>query len=144
MIRRMLLTDIPKCASIVRANWDEWSARSASLEFSRIGDNDAWSPIFYVFDNGDIRGVAGYCMSPVDCGAYDICWVEVEPLSQRKGIGKQLVRRCLWDIALVGHLALLSTAIPNYYLQFGFQVAFRHSGERYLMTVDLTCYKTTL
>jgi ribosomal protein S18 acetylase RimI-like enzyme len=128
-IRRLTQDDIPECLHIVRRNWSLETAQSCHVELGQSFGTAVWRPIFYVACDAAILGLAGYSVSWMNYGIYDITWVNVDPSHQRRGVGKSLVDRCLHDISAVGSLVMLSTDKPEYYEQhWGFLRCFTHDG----------------
>ncbi len=129
-IRRLEPNDVPAALHIVRANWSEATAQSAHVEFGQAFSSAVWRPIFYAAEeDGRVVGTAGYAVSWMQYGVYDITWVNVQTDRQRDGIGRMLVSQCLDDIRAVGSLAMLSTKVPDYYARWwGFVRCFEHDG----------------
>lgn len=138
IIRRLAYNDIPSCLHIVNENWGQTISQSCHIEFGQAFGNAVWKPIFYVVEiDQTVVGMAGYAVSWMNYGIYDITWVNVDPLFQRNGIGKMLVSRCIDDIKAIGSLIMISTDIPDYYKQhWGFIDCFKY-GKDSIMRLEL-------
>lgn len=137
IVRPLGIEDIPALLHIVRSNWSENIAQMAHVEFGQAFNQAVWKPIFYVAEvNGKIVGSAGYHVSWMAYGVYDITWVNAHIDHRNVGIGRALVTRCIDDIRAVGSLAMLSTKSPEYYAKrWGFVTCFEHLGDAYMRLV---------
>lgn len=138
IIDRLKVEDIPECLHIIRENWGIKTAQSCHIEFGQAFGSAVWKPIFYVARKGDrVIGTVGYAVSWMNYGIYDITWLNVLPLHQRKGVGQALVSQCLEDIRAIGLLAMLCTDIPEYYERhWGFVYCFKY-GTDTIMRLEL-------
>ena len=134
-IRLIQPKDVMECLAIIQENWvsprESRKPQIAHAEINQTFTGDIWKPTFYVaYDELDyIHGLAGYHVSWLDYGIYEISWVNVAAITQGKGVGKLLVENCLADIAVLGHTAMLATHIPEYFeTNFGFKTI-SHYGE---------------
>jgi N-acetylglutamate synthase-like GNAT family acetyltransferase len=115
-IRRTTEDDLPELCQIVSRNYDRETAEhffdEANLSFStRLG-----RPQFYTaVEGGRLLGCAGYGPSWLTYGVYSLFWVNVPPDWRLKGIGKQLVQRCLRDLTSRADVVVLATTVPDFY-----------------------------
>ena len=126
-LRLLQPQDVMPCLQIIKDNWvsprESRKPQIAHSELNQAFTNDIWKPTFYVAynDQNHVLGLAGYHISWIDYGIYEISWVNVRQYVQGGGIGKVLVSQCLEDIFIVGHTAMLATHIPEYFEKFGFE-----------------------
>jgi N-acetylglutamate synthase-like GNAT family acetyltransferase len=120
--------NVMQCLAIIKENWvsprESRKPQIAHAEINQAFTNDIWKPTFYVAldDLNYVLGLAGYHISWLDYGIYEISWVNVSSVWQSKGVGKTLVQKCLEDISTLGHTAMLATHIPDYFsTNFGFE-----------------------
>lgn len=130
LIRRLKKDDVPDCLYIVQCNWGHASARLCDCELSQSFGSGIWQPVYYVAEeDGYLVGLAGYGVSWLNYGVYDISRLDVDSSYRKQGIGRALMNRCIDDIRNVGSLIMLSTTIPEYYQRFGFVSCFKHTND---------------
>jgi GNAT superfamily N-acetyltransferase len=118
----MTSADIPRCIAITGECWDRFTAQLASPDFESMFSGAVWKPFFYVAEqDGRVVGVAGYGVSWLSYGIYNMFWHGVTPGARRHGIGASLVRRRLADLAPIADVVMIATKIPDYYIRFGFE-----------------------
>ena len=65
--------------------------------------------------NRRIVGLAGYAVSWLNYGVYELFWVGVLEEFRGMGAGKALVSQCLSDLAAIADQVILATDIPDFY-----------------------------
>lgn len=131
-LRLISRDDLPACIEIVRRNYDQSIARLAAMELAHS------SLTTYVAEqDGVIVGCAAYAPATMDYGVYEICWINVTPASQRRGIGRMLVEKCLADVRSVGNMVLLSARTPQYYAEhWGFRAIHNYGDGKSIMALE--------
>lgn len=119
----MAPTDIPRVLAITGECWDRFTAQLAQPDFESMFSGAVWKPFFYVAEaEGTVIGVAGYGVSWLSYGIYNMFWHGVTPSARRQGVGENLVRRRLADLAPIADVVMIATKIPDYYAKhFGFK-----------------------
>jgi predicted N-acetyltransferase YhbS len=142
-IRRTIENDIPALARIVRRNYDKLTAEHFVPEIEMSFAPAPWRPWFYTAEmDGTIVGCGGYTASWVSYGAFVLCWFNVDPLFQRKGVGHALVDQSLRDLRDRANLVMLATSVPDFYANnWGFETLTKFAGD--MMTDTLMALKFT-
>lgn len=115
-IRRMIEDDIPILAHIVAENYSRALAESFTDEMLMTFAPYPYRPFFYaaIEDNEPI-GCAGYVASWLAYGTFTLAWVNVAKRLHGRGIGRQLVNRCMSDLQAKGSFVILATSVPDFY-----------------------------
>lgn len=140
IIRDLKYRDLPACAMLVEKEWGCEAAERAHLqmiEAFRMTETQL-PPHFYVVESeGEVIGFAGFKATMLMKNAYDLIWIALAPKAQGLGFGTKLTNLRLDEIARRGGtLVSLMTEKPNYFRQFGFEVARVFDGW-HLMTKQL-------
>jgi GNAT superfamily N-acetyltransferase len=144
-IRQLRQEDIPSSLKIIKANYVNSKIsrlpQMALAELNQAFTPDIWKPIFYVAEDtcwNDILGVAGYHVSWVDYGIYDLAWLNVVPNCQGSGIGRRLVAQIIDDVSTLGNTIMLSTNNPGYFNKhWKFKTIHKYSDDMHIMYLDL-------
>lgn len=123
-IRPMTQEDLPAVLAVVVSGWGKAHAQAAQPDFSEMFGAAAWKPFFNVAEvDGRVVGMAGYGVSWLNYGVYDLFWIGVHTSQRGKGIGKMLVEACLFEMKTLADQVILATDIPEFYEKnFGFTV----------------------
>jgi ribosomal protein S18 acetylase RimI-like enzyme len=114
----MTQLDLPGVLAVASSGFGRADAQLAQPDFNDMFSAAAWRPFFYVAVNrADERivGVAGYAVSWLNYGVYELFWVGVLEEFRGLGAGKALVSRCLVDLATIADQVILATDIPDFY-----------------------------
>ena len=125
MIRLMTLEDIPACVKICEKNFKQLGySYDTKKEFeSMFYVQNYIRPLFYVWDDGIIKGVAGFNPCGWDDSVFGICTCYVDPEYHNQGIGRALTQHRLDEIKKMGGEIIFSTTKQIWHLQrFGFEV----------------------
>jgi predicted N-acetyltransferase YhbS len=123
IIRRTIEDDIPALAHIVAGNYSRAIAESFTDEMLMTFAPYPYRPFFYtaVEDEAPI-GCAGYVAAWLAYGTFTLSWVNVAKHQQRRGIGRQLVDRCMHDLKAKASFVILATSVPEFYSKiWGFE-----------------------
>lgn len=144
IIRRTIESDIPALARIVSQNYTKETAEHFVPEIELSFAPVAFRPWFYTAEtNGLIVGCGGYVTSWVSYGAFTLCWVNVDPATRLKGIGKAIVDQCLRDLADRANIVILATSVPDFYSKnWKFETLTKFHGDQ--MTDTLMALKLPL
>lgn len=137
--------DVKHCSAIVGKNYSRKWQILAESDLESVFSDSLIKPVYWIAeDGGRIVGFAGYIHAWMDYNIYQICWVNVLPEFQGKGIGKKLVAKLISEIRKKKHAALIeltaSTPNANYYKKhFGFKTVdtFKGSYPNHLMSLSL-------
>jgi ribosomal protein S18 acetylase RimI-like enzyme len=114
----MTQADLPSVLAVASSGFGRADAQMAQPDFNDMFSPASWRPFFYVATNrgdGRIIGVAGYAVSWLSYGVYELFWVGVLKEFQGMGTGKALVSQCLADLATIADQVILATDIPEFY-----------------------------
>lgn len=137
--------DEEACAAIARTNWpnDDHVAYSVVLELAEARSGANWRPSYFKASVEEkIVGFAGWNYSWVNYDVYELCWCNVLPEYQGKGIGRKLVEVRLSTIRNIGgQVVLLTTHRPEIYERYGFKSLSSFNlwahGKTHLMSLEL-------
>ena len=123
IIRRTIEDDIPVLAHIVAENYSRAIAESFTDEMLMTFAPYPYRPFFYTaVVGGEPIGCAGYVASWLAYGTFTLSWVNVAKRLQGRGIGRQLVDRCMHDLKAKASFVMLATSVPDFYSKtWGFQ-----------------------
>lgn len=144
-IRPMVAADIPSVLAITAECWNRFTAQLAQPDFESMFSGAVWKPFFYVaVSDGAVIGMAGYGVSWLSYGIYNMFWHGVTPSARNRGVGMSLVQRRLDDLAPIADVVMIATKIPDYYSKhFGFRtVALVQTAENYGDNIMLLDRKT--
>ena len=132
-IRRLEADDVMDCCRIASLNWNNDVARQTRIELESSFCDFPWPPIYYVKEEDcSVVGFCGYNESWLDNGIYEITNLNVHPYTQKKGVGQQLMRKCLDEISYLGHTVLIRTLTSEYYeTHFDFKTIYK--DDHYIM-----------
>lgn len=84
-------------------------------------------------DRAPLVGMACYAASWMALGCYELTWVNVVPVRQGRGVGQQLVNKCLAEVKAVADVVMLTTSKPDYYRRFwNFQTIWERGEDVYM------------
>jgi N-acetylglutamate synthase-like GNAT family acetyltransferase len=123
IIRRTIEDDIPVLAHIVAENYSRAIAESFTDEMLMTFAPYPYRPFFYTaIQDGEPIGCAGYVAAWLAYGTFTLSWVNVAKSLHGRGIGRQLVDRCLHDLKAKATFVILATSVPEFYSKnWGFQ-----------------------
>lgn len=138
MIRKARIRDIPGVHGLLSnfANKGDLLGRSLSELYDSLRD-------FYVCENDETGSLIGAC-------ALHICWeglaeirsLAVDESSQRKGVGKSLVRSCIDEAVSLGISKIFAlTNRPDFFSRIGFSVADKATLPHKIWADCMKCYK---
>ena len=130
-VRPLRSEDIPQCTAIVSQNYTKMVAMNAIIELDMGVSSAAWRPHFLVKEiNGTVLALAAYAPSWMDWNVWAVTWVNVHPLQQGRGYGKEIVSACLSEMKSICDTAILMTSRPEFYRQWGFKEIARFPSEQ--------------
>jgi len=139
-IRQAQIKDVDAIYEIVRENPEEVLPRAYQ-------DILAHFDRFYVYDDGEIRGVVSWQMMPViDLDEPDFC-IELVSLSvteayMAKGIGRRLVEKMISVIEkMQPHRIIVLTYYPEFFSKFGFVETSKEKLYQKIYQVCINCTK---
>jgi ribosomal protein S18 acetylase RimI-like enzyme len=114
----MTQVDLPGVLAVASSGFGRADAQRAQPDFNDMFSPAGWRPFFYVAENHGNRrivGLAGYAVSWLNYGVYELFWVGVLEEFRGMGAGKALVSQCLSDLAAIADQVILATDIPDFY-----------------------------
>ena len=139
-IRRASLDDVNDIYETIRENPEEVLPRSYQNILAHFDR-------FYVYDDGQVKGVASWQLMPVfDIENPDIC-MEIISLSVKnkfkgQGIGRLLVEKMIGVIEeMRPHRIIVLTYYPDFFKKFGFTVTSKEKLYQKIYQVCLNCTK---
>lgn len=139
-IRRARLEDVSRIYSVIRENPDEVLPRSYQDIFTHFDR-------FYVYDDGEIRGVISWQALPViDPDRPDLCLeiisFSVADKDKKKGIGRLLLEHMLEFLEeLSPHRVIVLTFYPEFFRKFGFKETSKENLYQKIFVGCLNCTK---
>lgn len=142
-VRELLQDQFEDAVKIVIANGYTENQLLPDLKDSTASTEER--PFFFgATINTELVGIIGYRSTWMDFGSLSLFWAMVKPEWQKKGVGKELINHVFLHIKSCRHEPkhlLLSTAIPYYYQQFGFEIIKATKENKFLMFLDLKFIK---
>jgi ribosomal protein S18 acetylase RimI-like enzyme len=128
-VRKLRKNEISLVCKIVRENYplggsEKLSEKKYRAEFKAMFAHSVIKPENYVVEkDGEIIGFAGFFQSWMDYNIYEICWVNIKPKYQHKGVGKFLINELIRIIKKKkgARLVLLAAIVVDFYKIFGFK-----------------------
>lgn len=134
--RKAIISDVPVIQKIINdlAANDEMLPRSLNQLYDHLRD-------FWVCEaDGAVRGCSAFHVLWSDLG--EIRSVAIDPAYQKKGIGRELVNRCLDEARQLGlPRVFLLTYKPGFFQKFGFRIVDKHSLPHKVWTECINCPK---
>lgn len=137
MIRVLEKSDIPCLKEIVSKIYQDEPGMPAFLEKDLM---DMWSnanirPTYLVKEEkSTLIGFIGFKEAMIDFETYQVFWMMVDPLHQRKGVGRELLLSAKKEIESKGAKdILISTLIPAVFKKYGF-VELKKRNSFYVMS----------
>lgn len=123
-IRAMTPADLPALLEIASEAWGRLTGQTAQPDFCEMFSGSAWRPHYYVaVVEDEVVGMIGWKTSWLCYGIYDLFWLAVRKNYRKKGIGRKLVERCLFDLKALADVVMLVTNVPDFYSKnWGFRL----------------------
>jgi N-acetylglutamate synthase-like GNAT family acetyltransferase len=131
LIRRIVESDVPALVQIVSENYSIDSAERFAAEVEMCFVPAPWRPWYYIAEmDGYVVGCAGHTPSWISWSLHTLDWVNVAQSYRSRGVGTDLVNRCLFDLEKRARAVIISTTAPEFYQKcFGFEEIARLAAE---------------
>jgi N-acetylglutamate synthase-like GNAT family acetyltransferase len=129
--------DLPECIRIINQNYYQVAGivLTRELNESLASQNPHALKFIVLREDGEVRGFASLSASRMQAGFYELCWVNVDPAHQNKGLGTYLVRTMidLCSQMKPQGLMLFAGRAHTLYARFGFRELSRYGDDRLMM-----------